>query len=54
MRQVRKRSGNVYPDLGFRDAEAMKVKAHLTALGQDVEIVVTPARGREGTLSVTA
>ena len=97
-------SGNVYADLGLRDAEAMKVKAGLvtkiqailgqrgltqsraaaitglpqprlsailrghfhnvserkllaclTALGQDVKIVVTPARrGREGTLSVAA
>lgn len=97
-------SGNVYADLGFRDARAMKVKAGLvakiqaileqreltqvraaeltglpqprlsailrghfhnvserklldclTALGQDVRIVVTPARrGREGTLSVSA
>ena len=97
-------SGNVYADLGFRDAAAMKVKAGLvakiqaildrreltqvqtaeltglpqprlsailrghfqnvserkllqclTALGQDVRIVVTPARhGREGTLSVAA
>ena len=97
-------SGNVYADLGFRDAEAMKVKAGLvtkiqailqqrgltqtsaaeltglpqprlsailrghfhnvserkllsclTALGQDVKIVVTPARrGRDGTLSVAA
>lgn len=101
--EVREGSGNVYADLGFRDAEAMKVKARLvakieallkerdltqiqaaritglpqprlsailrghfhnvserklltclTALGQDVKIVVTPARGREGTLSVTA
>ena len=97
-------TGNVYADLGFRDAEAMKVKARLvskiqavfkqrgltqmqvaeitglpqprlsailrghfhnvserkllaclTALGQDVKIVVTPARrGRVGTLSVAA
>lgn len=96
-------SGNVYADLGFRDAEAMKVKARLvakiqtilaereltqvraaqitglpqprlsailrghfhnvserkllnclTALGQDVKIVVTQARGREGTVSVAA
>jgi predicted XRE-type DNA-binding protein len=97
-------SGNVYADLGFRDADAMKVKAGLvtkievilkkrrltqiqaaqitglpqprlsailrghfhnvserklldclTALGQDVKIVVTPARrGREGTLTVAA
>lgn len=101
--EVREGSGNVYADLGFRDAEAMKVKARLvakidallterdltqiqaaritglpqprlsailrghfhnvserklltclTALGQDVKIVVTPARGRQGTLSVTA
>jgi predicted XRE-type DNA-binding protein len=97
-------SGNVYADLGFRDAEAMKVKAGLvmkidailkqrrltqtraaeitgipqrrlsailrghfhnvserklleclTGLGQDVKIVVTPARrGRAGTLTVAA
>jgi len=97
-------SGNVYADLGFRDAEAMKVKAGLvskiqailrqrgltqteaaeitglpqprlsailrghfhnvserkllgclTALGQDVKIIVTPARrGREGAVSVAA
>jgi predicted XRE-type DNA-binding protein len=97
-------SGNVYADLGFADAEDMKVKSALvmriadiikqrrysqtkaaeitglpqpklsavlrghfhgiserkllrclTALGQDVKIVVTPARrGREGTLSVAA
>jgi len=102
--EVVRGSGNVYADLGFRDAEAMKVKAGLvtkiqailkqrgltqtqaaevtglpqprlsailrghfhnvserkllaclTALGQDVKIVVTPARrGREGTLSVAA
>lgn len=100
--EVTEGSGNVYADLGFRDAEAMKVKARLvakiealltereltqiqaaritglpqprlsailrghfhnvserklltclTALGQDVKIVVTPARGREGTLSVS-
>lgn len=102
--EVIESSGNVYADLGFRDAEAMKVKAGLvmkidlilkqrqltqsraaevtgipqprlsailrghfhnvserkllqclTALGQDVKIVVTPARrGREGTLTVAA
>lgn len=97
-------SGNVYTDLGFADAVAMKVKSRLamkieailrqqglnqtraaeitglsqprlsailrghfhnvserkllaclTALGQDVKIVVTPARrGHSGTLSVAA
>ena len=97
-------SGNVYADLGFSDAAAMKVKSRLvmkieailkqrrltqmraaeitglpqprlsailrghfhnisegkllaclTALGQDVTIVVTPApRGREGRLTVAA
>ena len=102
--EIHEGSGNVYADLGFRDAEAMKVKsglvikigaiikqrrltqvraaeitglpqprlsailrghfhnvserkllACLTALGQDVKIVVTPARrGREGTLTVAA
>lgn len=102
--EVVKSSGNVYVDLGFSDAGAMKVKAGLvmkleailkqrrltqtraaevtgipqprlsailrghfhnvserklleclTALGQDVKIVVTPARrGREGALTVAA
>lgn len=102
--EVREGSGNVYADLGFRDAGAMKIKAGLvmkiqeivterqltqtaaaritglsqprlsallrghfhnvserklltclTALGQDVEIVVKPGRnGHHGSLTVAA
>jgi len=101
---IEQSSGDVYADLGFDDAEEMKIKSALvmriadvikqrrysqvkaseitglpqpkltailrghfhgvsestllrclTALGQDVKIVVTPARrGREGTLTVAA
>lgn len=39
----------------FHNVSERKLLACLTALGQDVKIVVTPARrGRQGTLSVAA